>query len=218
MSRPSAHRTSIWLAAACLLATQPGCLNLVANLAHAVGADKIPAEYEGLKEQRVAVITLSEASQFKEDRSARTVSRRLAEILDQEVRQIDLVREEEIEDWRDRNGWDQTDFLAIGQGVGANKIVAIELVNLRLREGPNLYRGHADVTIRVLDAETGDTEYRKTLEDYTFPRNAAQDATSTSESKFRRMYLEMLARKIARSFHPYDLNEDFALDGAIASY
>ncbi len=203
---------------ALVLATQSGCLGLVANLAHAVGADKVPAEYKGLSEQKVAIVTFSDASPFGEDRSARSLSDSITEILDREVKEIEIVRSEEIDDWRDRNGWDQADFLAIGKGVDATKVLAIELSGLRLREGPNLYRGHADVSLEVIDVATGAREYRKSLDDFTFPRNAAQDSGNMTESKFRRIYLGILARQVARLFHPYDLNEDFALDGKFASF
>lgn len=200
------------------LLTQTGCLGLVANLAHAVGADKIPAEYKGLQSQKVAIVTFSDASPFGEDRSARSLSESVSEILAREVKGIELIRPETIDDWRDRNGWDQADFAEIGRGVGAAKVVGIELTGLRLREGPNLYRGHADVTVQVIDVESGSREYQKTLEDYTFPRNAAQDSAGISETKFRRLYLGMLARQIARAFHAFDMSDDFALDSKFGTF
>ncbi len=198
--------------------TQTGCMSLFANLAHAVGADKIPAEYEGLREQKVAVVTLTDASPYSEDRSARTLTEMVTEILNREVKEIDLVRSERVDDWRDRHGWDETDFLAIGEGVEATRVVAIEITGLRMHEGPNLYRGHADVLVEVLNVESGETEFRKQLDDFTFPKNAAQDSGSVSESKFRRLYLSVLSRQIARLFHPFDMSEDFAIDGKLARF
>lgn len=204
--------------AAIAVSTQTGCMSLFANLAHAVGADKIPAEYEGLREQSVAVVTMTDASPYSEDRSARSLTEMVTEILDREVKEIEIVRAEKVDDWRDRNGWDETDFRAIGEGVEASRVVAIEITGLRMHEGPNLYRGHADVSVEVLNVESGETEYRKMLEDFTFPRNAAQDSGSISESKFRRIYLSVLSRQIARLFHPFDMNDDFALDSTLARF
>ena len=222
MLRPTVRAASPALIAGVLatiaLLTQPGCLGLVANLAHAVGADKVPAEYKGLKDQKVAVVTVSDSSPYAEDRSARSLNDLVTEILNREIKDIEVIRSEKIDDWRDRNGWDEADYVAIGKGVGATRVLAIELSGLRLREGPNLYRGHADVSVEVIDVATGDREYRKTIEDFTFPRNAAQDAGNVSESKFRRMYLAMVARQVTRLFHSYDLTDDFALDSKFGTF
>lgn len=201
-----------------MLASQSGCVPLMANLAHVVGADLAPPEYPGLKKAKVAVVTLSDQSQFSEDLTARMLSRKVSEILETKVNDIELVREEQVEDWRDRHGWDQLDFVEIGRGVEAEKVVGIQLANLRLREGPNLYRGHADVTIEVFDTATGKRLFKKDLDDFTFPKNAAQDMASITEAKFESLYLRMLSQQIARAFHPYDVREDFALDGKIANF
>ena len=130
-----------------------GCTPL-ATFMHAVGVDMIPAEYEGLKNSTVAVVTLTDGSQYSNDVSARELSRFIGGHLTKEVRGIQLVREDKIEQWRDINGWDSLDFDRIGQGVHAEKVLGIELANLRLREGATLFRGRADVIINVIDAET----------------------------------------------------------------
>ena len=200
-----------------ILATQSGCLGLVANLAHAVGADKIPAEYEGLKGSKVAVVTVTDSSQYSDDTSARILSRKVGEIITREIKQVRLVREDQVEQWRDTNGWDAVDFLSVGRGVEAEKVIGIELTGLRLRDGATLYRGRANVMISVIDVKSGDIVYQRDLEEFTYPVNAGQYTSETTESRFRKLYLKMLAQKIARIFYPYDLSETFALDGAIAS-
>lgn len=205
------------LVACLLLVTQAGCINLVANLVHAVGADRIPAEYKGLKDTKLAVVTVTDSSQYSDDISARILSRRVGNILTEKVDKVRLVREDEIEQWRDTNGWDAIDFLSIGQGVEAEKVLGIELNQLQLREGATLYRGRADVRISVLDVKTGEVLYTRDMEDYTFPNVAGQYTSETTESRFRKLYLSMLAKQICRSFHPYDFSETVALDGAIAS-
>ena len=205
------------LVAGIMLTTQPGCLGLVANLVHAVGGDKIPAEYEGLEGSKVAVVTITDSSQYSDDASARILSRKLGEIITREIKEVRLVREDQIEQWRDTNGWDAIDFLSIGRGVEAEKVIGIELGGLRLRDGATLYRGRANVMVTVMDVKTGDIVYQRDLEEFTYPVNAGQYTSETNDSRFRKLYLTMLAQKIARIFYPYDLSETFALDGAIAS-
>jgi hypothetical protein len=196
--------------------TQPGCM-LFANLMNAVGANQVPPQYDGLDGTRLAVVTVSDSSHYSDDASARMLSRRVGELLLDEVKDLTLVREDLIEQWRDENGWDAVDFLAIGRGVKAEKVLGIELTNLRLRDGATLYRGRADVTLSVLDVESGDLLFRRELEEFTFPTHAGQYTSETTEPKFRKLYLDMLAQRIGRVFYAWDFSETVAIDGTIAS-
>jgi hypothetical protein len=202
---------------ACLMLTQPGCLGITSNLMHMVGADMIPPQFEGLEESRLVIVTSTESSHYKDDVSAQILSKSVGAILTQKVDDVKLVRQSEIDQWRDRFGWENNDMVALGKEVEADKVVAIELDNVKLRDGKSMYRGSADVVVTVYDCETGDELYRREMDEYTFPRTAGQHITETTESNFRKVYLGMLASEIGRSFHAYDLSDTFALDGAIAS-
>ncbi len=202
---------------ATLLLGQVGCMGIFANLYHAVGADKIPADFEGLKDSRVAVVTVTDNSQYTDDVAARTLSRRVGEILLKEIKGVTLVREDEIEQWRDTNGWDSIDFMSIGKGVKADKVLGIELTNMQLRDGATLYRGRANVMITVTEIASGSIVYKKELEEFTYPISAGQYTTETTEAKFQRLYLGMLSKQIGRMFYPYDFSETVAMDAAIAS-
>ena len=201
-----------------ILTTQSGCLGLYSNLMHAVGADKGPAEFEGLTESRLAIVTVTDSSQYSNDTSARLLSRQVGGILMKEVKDLTLIREDLIEQWRDQNGWDSVDFVSIGRGVKADKLLGIEVTNLRLRDGATLYRGRADVNLSVIDIATGDVLYRRELDEFTFPTSAGQYTSETTEKRFRKLYLDMLALQIARSFYPWDFSETIAIDGSIASH
>lgn len=202
---------------AALMLTQPGCLGLYANLMHAVGADKTPAKYDGLEDTRLAIVTVTDSSHYSDDAAARMLSSKVGEILTTEVDDVRLIREDRIQQWRDTHGWDSIDYREIGKGVKAEKVLGIELTNLRLRDGATLYRGRADVGLSVIDVETGDILFRADLEEFTFPVSAGQHTSETTETRFRKLYLTMLARQIGRQFHPYDQSELFALDGMMAS-
>ncbi|WP_182866306.1 hypothetical protein [Stieleria mannarensis] len=199
-----------------LLSSQTGCLGLLSNLIHASGADKTPAAYDGLEESRVAVVTLTENSQFSDDISARILGRNVMQWLAKEVDDIELVRDDKIANWRDTHGWDQIEFAEIGRGVDAEKVLAIEVTNLKLRDGATLYRGRADVHISVIDAKTGDELFSRDIDDFTYPNTAGVYTNETTEARFRKLYLGILGKRIARQFYPYDRHEDFALDSIIA--
>ncbi|MCS7471115.1 hypothetical protein NZK35_31040 [Stieleria sp. ICT_E10.1] len=204
-------------AVACILvSTQAGCLGLLSNLIHASGADKVPAAYEGLEDSRVAVVTLTENSQYSDDVSARILGRNVMQWLSKEVDDIELIREDKIANWRDTHGWDQVEFAEIGRGVDAEKVLAIEVMNLKLRDGATLYRGHADVRITVIDAKTGEELFTRDIDDFTYPNTAGVYTNETTEARFRKLYLGILGKRVARQFYPYDAHEDFALDSIIA--
>lgn len=195
--------------------TQAGCVGLVANLVHTVRGDKVAAEFEGLKNQRVAVITVSDNSIFENDPAARMLGREVGEILEVEVDGLQLVREDEIAAWRDNNGWDQLDFVTIGRGVKADKVVAIELIGLKLRDGATLYRGQVTANTTVYDVATGSKEFRRSLDDYSYPVTGGQYTSETTEKRFRKVFLAVLSDQIARYFHAYDYRDSVALDAAL---
>jgi hypothetical protein len=200
---------------AILVASQSGCLGIAANLMNVVKGHTVKAEYDGLESQRVAVVTITDSSQYSDDASARILSRRVSDILQSQVKKIEIVREDEVQQWRDRNGWDAIEFIDIGRGVKADKVVAIEMTNMRLRDGATLYRGRATVTTTVYDVKTGSVEFRRHLDEFTYPETAGQYTSETTETKFRALYLSVLASKLSRFFHSYDYSDTVALDATI---
>jgi len=200
---------------ALVLTTQTGCLGVVANLMNVVRGHTVKPEYPGLEGKRVAIVTLTDSSQYSDDASARILGRRVMDILKTEVKKIELVREDEVQQWRDRNGWDAIEFLDIGRGVKADKVVGIEMTNLRLKDGATLYRGRAEVTVSVYDMDSGSLEFRRHLDDFTYPVTAGMYTSETTETKFRGLFLGVLASKIGRYFHGYDFSDTVALDAAI---
>ncbi|SMP53904.1 hypothetical protein SAMN06265222_104169 [Neorhodopirellula lusitana] len=200
-----------------LIVTQSGCIGLMSNLIHAVGGDKVPAECPALKNSKVAIVVMTDQSQYTDDIAARLLVRKLGGVLKTEVDKFELVREEVVQQWRDVHGWDNVDYLEMGKGVEAEKLLVVELTDMRLRDGATLYRGRANVHLKVFDIEEEEELFTKDIDEYTYPVNAGQYTSETTEPKFRKLFLDMLSKKIARNFHPYDFADTVALDGAIAS-
>ena len=103
----------------------------------------------------------------------------------------------------------------IGRGVKADKVLAIEMTNLRLQDGATLYRGRATVTVTVYNVKTGEVEFRKHLDEFTYPETAGQYTSETTETKFRSLYLSVLGSRIGRFFHGYDYSDTVAMDATI---
>lgn len=214
---PIASLAIIVVLAGFFFSTQVGCLGLMSNLMHAVGANRIPAQCDALQNSKVAVVTLTDQSQYSDDIAARLLTRKLREILLMEVKGVSLVHEDAVQQWRDTNGRDSTDYLRIGKDIQAEKVVAIELTDMRLRDGATLYRGRAGVVMRVFDVAEAKQVFKKELDEFTFPVNAGQYTSETTESKFRKLFLGMLANQIGRMFYAYDFADTVALDGSLAS-
>ncbi len=211
--------SAVFAAISTIAVIQSGCvIPFAANFLHAVGADLVPPEYEGFEEKTVAIITATDGSQYSQDVVAREMNRMVGAIISNKIDKVVLVREDQIDQWRDVHGWDENDFTEIGKGVKADKVIAIEVSELRLQEGATLFRGRCEAQVQVIDVATGEVEYTRRLDDFTYPKFAGQDITETTESRFRKLYLTMLSKEIARSFHPYDLTDRYAADSAIASY
>lgn len=200
-----------------VLLTQPGCLGLLSNLMHAVGADRVPPEYDGLAKSKVAIVTMTDQSQYSDDVAARLLTRKVSDVLSMEVKEMTLVHDEAIQKWRDTHGWETVDYLEMGKDVKADKLLAIEMTDMRLRDGATLYRGRAAIVITVYDMATEKVVFRKEIDEYTYPVQAGQYTSETTETKFRKLFLTMLAKQISRTFHSYDFADTVALDASLAS-
>ena len=203
------------MALACVTAST-GCVGAVAQALYMWKGITLPAEYEGL-EQRVAVVCVSNEASYGANSTASRLARNVSRLLEMHVDEIEMIRHDEVSDWIDKNNWDEVDYLEIGRGVNAEKLVAIDLREYRIREGSTLLRGRASATITVYDvAKSGQEVYRSHLDD-TFPRNG-YPTTEMSETRFDRIYVTMLASQIARKFYESDAVNDYAPDPASLGY
>lgn len=205
------------LALAVLAICQSGCLALASQAMRVAGMNLVPAEYEGLNKSTVAIVTMTDSSQYTNDSAARELSRRVGSVLKTEGKNITLVREDLVQQYRDVHGYESDDFVEIGKEVGADKVLVIEMTDLSLRDGATLYQGSADIHLKVVDVESGESVYDKDIDEYTFPKSTGQHTSETTEKRFTKLYLKMLSAEIGRRFRPFDPTETVAQDVLIAS-
>lgn len=190
-----------------------GCA-IINHLIYVTQGAKIPAEYDGLKGKRVAVVCVSPNDDMGPGSMSVELSRNVEALLRQRVKDIKLVRHDEVANWIDRNNW-HYDYLQIGKGVKADMVVAVDLARYSLYEGSTLFQGRADVQVSVFDMSKGGAKvYQTTLDDFNFPNRGAQPVTDISEAKFKRAFVNVLAQNIARSFYEYDIQDNIATDPA----
>ncbi|MEZ6137103.1 MAG: hypothetical protein R3C53_19595 [Pirellulaceae bacterium] len=202
---------------ASLLASS-GCVSFAANLIHAIGGNNRPAEYEGLKGKRVAVVVSTDQG-LSSDTVSATLSSQIQAHLNTNIDKIDVVRSVEIEKWLDANGWNDNDYEQIGKGVEADVVLAVDVMNLTLKNGATLYRGLSDITVTVYDMEAGGKiMYRKQIPEFAYPNLGGTAITDTSEAKFRGAYLAYVARTVSGLFYEVEATEDFAIDATSSRF
>ena len=122
---------------AAVLVPTTGCVGLVANLLNVAQGNLIPAKFEGLEEHRVAVVCVSNSESFGPTTASVALARDVGKMLQQNVRKIQLIDPQTVADWIDKHGWDYLDYVALGKGVNAEMLVAIDLDSFSLHEGRN---------------------------------------------------------------------------------
>ena len=186
-----------------------GC-SIITTVAYLVQPEKdVPAEFKDLRGKHVAVVCKPIVElEFSDSGSARELASMVGGHLMQNVRKARVIDQREVTRWIDENAW--VDYPTLGKSLDADLVVGIDLEKFRIHEGSTLYRGRASANVRVYDVAAKTVVFEKRFEDFTFPGASAVPATDQSESQFRALFLEVLARRIARSFHAYDSRATFA--------
>ncbi|MDP6722869.1 MAG: hypothetical protein QGF59_29670 [Pirellulaceae bacterium] len=197
------QQSMLWLSIVAVLGMS-GCSSLPI-IAYIAGGTIVPPQFDGLEASRVAVICISDDSSYGSGTESKILAREISSILAENVTEIDLVRSSEIADWIDRKGWDEIDYREVGRGVKADRVVAVDLSGLRVREGASMFRGRADLTITVFDMNAGGKEvFRRELIEFSYPSSGPFPAVDISEARFSQRYLKVLASEVAKYFHEYD--------------
>ncbi len=195
-----------------------GCINLAANMIHAITGNMKAADYDGLKGQKVALVCLTDEG-MGTDATSTMLTSYIHSALNTNVKKIDLVRQSEVDRWLDAHGSSDADYLEVGKGVKADRVLAIEVLNMSLKNGATLFQGKSDITVTVYDVpEGGKILYRKQIPEFSFPKMGGPTITEISEAKFRARYLAIVARTISGLFYETDATADFALDATASSF
>jgi hypothetical protein len=213
----STVRLVIVLVAASITISQTGCgvVGLMAQVSYWIYGDKIAPQTHCLEKKRVAVVCLDPGSLKGPGNEAAALAKAISNALAYNVEGIDVVRQQEINDWIDTHDDDLTDFRDVGRGVKAEMVVGVDLESFTLHEGQTLLKGRANVAVKVFDmTQNGKVVYETPSREIAFPKNGARHVTE-SEANFRTIFLHTLAQKVARDFYAYDRLEDYGGDSAL---
>jgi hypothetical protein len=202
----------LFVLGALLTCSLAGC-GTFAQLMYTLKGMEVKAAYDGLQDSRVAVVVVSDASSYGPDSLTRVVGRALGARLSQKVKNITVINQQVIENWQDTHGWNEVDFVALGKGVKADKVLAIEIGSYSIREGATLYKGRATITTSVYDLKNeNQLVFTQGPAEFQFPKSHGRPAISTNAQHFEAAYLGQLVETIARNFHKHDRVDTVAED------
>ncbi|MBX3419892.1 MAG: hypothetical protein KF851_20020 [Pirellulaceae bacterium] len=208
------QQVRVWIFLACLpLMFSSGCI--LSQLIYVIKGHKTKAEFQGLANKKVAVLCMSEAQGFGHDSLTTTISKTVGLKIQQSVKKVQVVPHSRVEDWLDNNDWNRKDMVRFGKGVGAEKVVTIEIGNYSIHEGSTLYKGRSTVRVRVYDiADDGNVEFEKGPSEYIFP-TTGRPAIQTNDRNFEAIYLAKLTENISNHFCDYDALDRVAEDASL---
>lgn len=214
MSTTNAWRTGvISLCVGLLLAGNSGCVGLIANLIYAGTGNKVPARFDGLKERKVAVVVMDSQGAIGPSLISQQLAQRISISLKNNVKEINVLDPQTVEDWIDEHNWDYLDFQALGKGVGCESLVAVDIDSFSLHDGQTMYKGQANIHLSVYDIlDQGKEVYSVTPRQIEYPVNGGYHTTDIPERDFRKLFLDKLAQRIARHFFAYEAIEEYAED------
>lgn len=218
LGRPAVDQRSYWNlfalgAMALLLATNTGCLaRLAANLLYAIRGNDLPAEFDGLKDKRFAIICNTSGTIASEAVNSMLTSN-IVSSLSRNLPKANIVRQDEIDRVVEKEDWTDSDQQRIGESVKADYLVNVYVDNLKIRDGATLFRGQCDIKVVVHDVKNGGRiAFEKEIIEHSFPKNGGTPITDTTEARFRSAYLQLVGYRIASLFHSVDPGFDVALD------
>lgn len=199
-----------------LLVCNSGCMKLMANMIYVIKGRDNPAEFDGLIEKKVAVLVSSNGV-HSTDASNVLLARNINLLLQTKVKKITMVSQDEVDRLVQNQPLGKVDANMIGERLGVDFVIDVDVRDLKLYEGKTLYKGQSSSSITVYQCKPkSEVVFAKTIPDYTYPKHGAP-VTDFDEASFRRFYLMTLAEQISRVFYPYDPITDVAREAAVSS-
>lgn len=217
LSRYLTTMSNVWIFySVCLILVMSAGCGLMANAIYIVKGTDAPAEFDELKDKKVAVIVGTNAG-MNADASSILMSRHINELLARNVKKVEMINPEEVDRIINDQPIANRSIPTIGSRLRADYVVFVEVSNLKLREGQTLFKGRSNVILSAYKVSEGDRAvFRKNFPEFVYPQHGAP-VTDFDEVTFQRIYLSELALRVARTFYPYDPSIDVAKDAAVSS-
>ncbi len=188
-----------------------GCKSALQSFSILYEGYDLPAEWEGLRGKKVAIVCKPLTSQeFSNTGAARALAEGISERLKAHVKNIQIIDPQKVAALVDEKGME--DYLEIGKELKAEKVVGINIESFGILDGQTLFRGRSTVSIQVYDVAEKHVEWRKSPPQIEYPRMSSTPAADSTEMEFRNRFVGVLAEQIARFFYPHDRHDNFGDD------
>jgi hypothetical protein len=205
-----AWRRWSYLLLAAVLLPAAGC-SAFTGLMYVMGANDTPAEYNGLKGKKVAIVCRPITSlHYQDSHVASDLAILIGKLLRDNSKRFAVVDPRKVEKWCDENTWDE--YVEVGKAVQADVVLGIDLEHFDIYQGQTLYQGRASTTVRIYDCKDSKVLFEKESRQTTYPPNSCVAASEKQASQFRREFLKVLGDQIARMFYSHDPWADMAQD------
>ncbi len=181
------------------------------TIAYLIKGTDIDAEYDGLRGKTVAVVCRPPLTMDPHQaHAARELAERVSYLLQQNVRKIKVIEQQDVANWTDENSWD--DFREIGRALEAEMVLAIEMEDFSLHRSASVFQGRATTKLTVYDMQKdGKVAWEKLPPQSVYPPNSGLPI-SRRASEFRERFVGVLAEEIGRHFYKHDAVSDYAED------
>jgi hypothetical protein len=204
-----------YLAATLLLTlvVSAGCQATLATAMWLIKGPNVPAEFNQMENKKVAVVCRSlDFSNFRYPNVPKELSRRVSVLLGANVSKIKIIDQRKVDEWMDNNMWE--DYVEVGRALDADVVLGLDLEQFSIYESQTLFRGKANVTMKLYDCKSGNLLVDRAMPQAVYPPNAAKTTSDLQDSAFLREFLANLADQIGRHFYPHDPRAYFAADAA----
>lgn len=170
---------------------------------------KVEAEYEGLQDERVAVLVNADASLlYRQPYAQLEVGTAVSEAIAANVEGVTVIDPADIVAFQQRNiYWSTATYSQLADRLNVTRIVMIELREYRLHDPGNtvMYRGVASARVEVAEADspTPDTPVYATEVATAYPPKRPEGVPDANPATIKKAMLDQFTRAVVGRFYDH---------------
>ena len=193
-----------------LIIPSAGCIGMIVQAANLFGMNDVPAEFNGLRGRRVAVVCQSPQYSDQLEAATERLTDELERYLQGRVRRISFVARDEVNDRLESRSGDIPDFQRLGKAVDADAVLVVDINAFSTQDNQTIYQGKCDYSITVYDINNDEIVFEKDNPEFAHPKRGGYQLTEMPPDKFHREFVKFVAADIGRFFHSNEFPEQFA--------
>jgi len=171
--------------------------------------DKIKAEYDGPKGQRVAVLVDADLGiMFEHPQAQVEVCQALSERLAAKVPDVTVRNPKDVIAFQNENiYWNTATYAELANRLDVDRLVLVELTEYRLHEpgNVNIWQGaiQGRIAVAETDSENPNDRVYATMVSTQYPPNEPLGVVDADQQTIRKATLDMFARRAIGKFHEH---------------